>query len=95
MPGVSACGVRFGQRMPPLAAPEAKCAHCICRKYSSSSGSGRVIPGSLKVWIGPCSLSKSGRVSEISARASRISRPVLTAAAIVSSGKSIVTSSYS
>src|SRR3954454_5911240 len=88
MPGVKECGLRFGQRMPPPAAPEAKCAHCICRKYSSSNASANVIPWSLKVWIGPCSLSNSGRVSAISASASRISRPVLTAGITVSSGKS-------
>ena len=28
MPGLSECGMRFGQRMPPRVAPEAKCAHC-------------------------------------------------------------------
>src|SRR4028118_804329 len=37
----------------------------MCRKYSSSKGSGSVILRSLKVWIGPCSLSRKGRPSSI------------------------------
>ena len=32
---------RLGQRIPPPAPPEAKWAHCMWRKYSSSKGSGR------------------------------------------------------
>ena len=63
MPAVSWCGSRLGQRIPPPAPPDARCAHWMCRKYSSSNASGSVMSWSLKVWIGPCSLSRNGRPS--------------------------------
>jgi hypothetical protein len=47
---------------------------------------------SLKVWIGPCSLSKNGRPSRISVSASSTSAPATTAGATVSRGRSMVSS---
>jgi hypothetical protein len=62
------------------------------RKYSSSNSAGSVFFRSLKAWIGPCSLSKSGRPSGVAASASSISAPTTTAGATVSRGSSMVRS---